>query len=104
MPTLELCRVGWGFRNQRHSDACHAALSERFEEREELVVRTVSGGLGRGSGDGASLFLEAQIDLDVDLRRIDSFMPEPQRDHRFVNAIVQQFHRGVAAQSRSSHR
>ena len=63
--------------NQRAFRRGRAALSERFEESEELVVRTVSGGRGRGSGDAwERLFLEAQIGVDVDLRRFDGFMPD----------------------------
>ena len=46
----QLCRAVCGDPGIRgHSDG--AALSQRFEEREELVVRAVTGGRGRGSGD-----------------------------------------------------
>ena len=68
-----------GSRNQRAFRRGGAALSEKFEEGAELVVRTISGGLGRGSATACEcLFLEAQICLDVHLRHFDGLMPEPE--------------------------
>ena len=31
--------------------------------------------------------------MDVDLRGFDGFVSEPERDHRLIGAMVQQFHR-----------
>src|SRR5713101_697485 len=94
----------WGSGIRGHSGACGAALSKRFEKSEELVVRTVSCGLGRGGGDACErLFLEAQIGVDVDLRRFDGFMPEPERDDRLVDAMVQQLHRGTVSKHVRAH-
>ena len=38
-------------RDRQIAHSAHITLSERFDEREELDVRTVSSGRGRGSGD-----------------------------------------------------
>ena len=35
--------------------------------------------------------------MDLDLRRFDGFMSEPERDHRVVDAMVQQLHRGTVS-------
>jgi len=46
------------------------------------------------------LFLETQIGVYIDLRGLDGFMPEPEGDHRLIDAMVQQLHgRAVATMS-----
>jgi len=42
-----------------------AASSERFEDREKLAVRMVSGGLGRGRGDASERFLLQVSPLNI---------------------------------------
>ena|GEM_PF-3928452 len=42
------------------------------------------------SGDAREcLFFQAHVGVDVDLRRFDRFMTEPQRDHGLIDAMVE---------------
>src|SRR3546814_8063706 len=42
-----------------------------------------------------SLFLQPHVRMDIDLRRLDGFMPEPKGNDRLIDAMVKQFHSGA---------
>jgi hypothetical protein len=47
-----------------------------------------------GHGDARQRhLLHPQIGMDVDLRRLDGFVTEPEGDDRLVDAVLQQLHR-----------
>src|SRR3546814_20713039 len=41
--------------------------------------------------------------MDIDLRRLDVFMPEPKSNDRLIEAMVKQFHSGAVAQGMRGH-
>src|SRR3546814_4870263 len=56
------------------------------------------------SGDaGQCLFLQPHVRMDIDLRRLDGFMPEPKSNDRLIDAMVKQFHSGAVAQGMRGH-
>ena len=44
------------------------------------------------------LFLQPHVGVDIDLGCFDGFVPEPERDHGLVDAVMEQLHRGTVAQ------
>ena len=54
----------------------------------------------RGWGGDASerLFLHPHVGMDVDLGGLDVLVTKPERDHRWIDAVVEQVHRRAVAQ------
>ena len=52
---------------------------------------------------GERCLLEREVGMQVGLRRLDGFMPEPQRDHGAVHPRLQQFHRCTVPQHMRRH-
>ncbi len=76
-----------------------SAYSERFQEGEQLVVRTIPPRMRFRVGDlSERFFLQPHVGVDIDLSGLHGFMPEPEGDYRLVDAMVQQFHRSAVAQ------
>jgi hypothetical protein len=48
-----------------------------------------------GVGPGEGFFLEFEVGVEVDLRRVSLFVTEPESDHGCVDAGVEQAHGGV---------
>jgi len=79
---------------------------QALEESQQFVVGPITTSIFRfrhGCRLGKRLFLEREIRIKVDLRRLDRFVPEPKCDHRSVNPRLQEFHRRRVAKNMRCH-
>ena len=77
----------------------YATLLEAFEEGQQVIIRSVATGLTidrRGLLE--CLLLELKTRVQIDLRGVHGFVPEPQSDDRTVDTAVQERHRRAVAQ------
>ncbi len=82
------------------ASAAYRHNQRRFQEGEQLVARAVAAVLRLDRprlGDG--LLLHLHVGVDVHLRRLDRFVTEPERDHRTIDAAVQELHCGAVAEN-----
>jgi len=72
----------------RHSFVCH---SQAVEETQELIARSIATrpAIHRWC-PGERLLFHRQSGLQIDLRRFNRFVPEPQGNYRSVNACLRQ--------------
>lgn len=75
----------------RHSPAGLQTL-EKAEQPVAGLVASRLAGVRRGSRQ--CLLLDCQRGIQIDLRGLDRLVPEPQRDHRTVDACLEKVHGG----------
>ena len=79
----------------------HAAV--RHNQSPSRNARSWSSGRKRPDGVGASgdaserLLLHPHVGVDVDLGGLDVLVTKPERDHRWIDAVVEQVHRRAVA-------
>jgi integron integrase len=74
--------------------SAYSAASERIEKRKQLVVGSKAAGAPRSRINFVQCrLLHLEIGLDIDLCRLDRFVPEPRGDHATFHARLQKLHR-----------
>ena len=84
--------------------SAYSMVSERIEKGEQRVIGSKAAhppGLRFNFVQGGLLHL--QICIEIDLRRLDRLVSEPQGDHAAFHPSLQQFHRCRVAQHMRSH-
>lgn len=109
---VELCRTGLVWRAGTRRLRARQPHSIRHSLAFRAPPERRAGGRSAGSGFACRArrlelrqgsFLEGEVGVQVRLRRLDRFMTEPQRDHRTVDAGLQQFHRSAVPQHVRRH-
>src|SRR5215475_15069791 len=77
-----------------------ACLSQCLEKGEQAVARLEAGTLAVvvWLKLAQNCLLECEVGMQIDMRRFDAFMTEPQRDHRTIDARLQKLHRSAVPQ------
>jgi len=76
-----------------------SALSEALQKGHQLLGRAVSARSAvKGFCLGECLFFEFKTRMKINLRRVHSFVPEPQSDDGTINAALEQIHRRAVSQ------
>ena len=115
MPLSEVCRTGLERGSSR--TVCKAACEDRpklnsalfpsqcLEEVEQAVARFEAGSPVKlvWLELGQCCFLKSEVGMQIDLRRFDGFMTEPQRDHGGIDARLQKLHRSGVPQDVRRH-
>ena len=71
------------------------SLLQAFEESQELIIRAITPRFTFDRyGLGQDVLLHLEVCLEVNLRGLHRFMPEPKRNHCSIHAGLQQFHGG----------
>ena len=67
-------------------------------EREEHIVGPIPSGFRVRGGDLCQCFLfESHVGMEVNLRRLHRFVPEPKSDDSLINTVMKEIHGGAVA-------
>ena len=77
------------------AEASPRAKLQRIEESEQPIPGLVAPALlsVERLDLGQCRLLQCEVGVQIDLGGLDGLMPEPQRDHRNINARLEEFHR-----------
>ncbi len=85
-------------------DAAYSGTSQGLEEGHQLIVGPEPGDSTLARFDLVeSRLLDVEIRVEIDLRRLDRLVTEPQRDHAALHTRLQQFHGRRVAQHVRRH-